>query len=167
MQAILPIIAVQQSDLQFAVYMSYCKVLQCSTDDLHCVLCISYHMLLQYSSDVMQLVLAILDSIVTARLKLLPDCRLQNFVRSSLSTNPSQALYIGKGAILARRLYKIIDHCVRVYCCITHFHETLKGWPKQKLLGCFHCSTCFSTSILSEVHHSSPSSGLSILLSRK
>jgi len=83
-------------------------------------------MLLQYSSDVMQLALSTLDSTVTVRLKL-PHCLLQNFECSTVSQNPSQASHREKGAALVRHHYEIIDHTVRVYCCITDCHENAKA----------------------------------------
>ena len=103
-------------------------------------------MLLQYSSDVMQLALSTLDSTVTVRLKL-PHCLLQNFECSTVSQNPSQASHREKGAALVRHHYEIIDHTVRVYCCITDCHENAKAWPDQ---------SCYDISLLCSFHYLCP-----------
>lgn len=76
----------------------------------------------------------------------LPDSWLQFFIHLSVGMNPSQGIYRGKGDALVSCCYNTIDHSLRVYCGLTHYHKNLKTDQDKLLLQCIYCCTCFDTS---------------------
>ena len=95
------------------------------------------------------------------------DSPLQYFVHSSVRINTFQGKNGGIEADLVSRRYIIIDHTLRVFCCLTDYHRNLTTAQDKLLLQRVYNSACSDTSFFREVQNWSSSSGMSLHLSRK
>ena len=80
-----------------------------------------------------------------------PDSRLQFFVHSSVRMNTFQGKNGGIEAPLVSHRYIIIDHTLRVFCCLTDYHRNLNIAQDKLLLQCVHNSACSDTPFPREV----------------
>jgi len=80
-----------------------------------------------------------------------PDSPLHYFVHSPVRINTFQGKNGGIGAALVSRRYTIIDHPLRVFCCLTDYHRNLMIAQDKLLLQRVHSSACSDTSFFREV----------------